>query len=282
MSDAPYIFDFPKDAEDENVEFKRVNTSFTVRALHFLLAIIALALVLEACYYFIILPLISNAKIVLNVKGEFLQDAEVMAMLGIDGNVKWSSIDSSEIANLLQQYPIVETASVRKKFPDKVFIDIVERRAVAVSFVKTVDDTVPLEIDKEGMVFRIGWSTRTNSLTIVSGLNFQNPKVGMKINEQLKPLFAQLDFMSRKEPVLLSKISEIKIREKRYGDYDLILYPTYRKIKVLANKEFTTKVLSRMMLVLDVIGGADFPDDIEYIDIRGENVVYKCKEMRRE
>ena len=282
MSNDPYIFELPKDSEDENIHVRRVPSSFTVKALNVVLALIVFALIIEAIYYFIILPLVSDAKIVLNLKGEFLTETEVMALIGVDGNVKWASIDSSEIANLLKKYPIVDTVSVKKKFPDKIFIDIIERRAVAISFVKTEDGTIPLEIDKEGMVFRIGWSAKTSGLTIVSGLNFRNPRVGMKMNYQLKPLFAQLDFISRKEPLLLSSISEIKIREKRYGDYDLILYPAYRKTKVLASKEFSVKMLNKMMLVLDVIGMADFPDDIEYVDIRGDNVVYKCKEMKRE
>lgn len=232
MSDESYIFNPPKDCEDEKPEVKTKRSSFTIKILNILVVLIAFALIFEVCYYFIILPMVSNAKIVLNIKGDVLAEAEVMNLIGINEGVKWASIDSSEMANILRKYPIIETVSVKKKFPDKVFIDIVERQAVAISFAKTKDGSIPLEIDKEGVVFRIGWGSRkTQSLTIISGLNFQNPKVGMKMNYQLKPLFSQLDFMARKEPLLLSNISEIKIREKKYGDYDLILYPTYKKNK---------------------------------------------------
>ena len=74
----------------------------------------------------------------------------------------------------------------------------------------------------------------------------------------------------------------IKIREKKFGDYDLIMYPIHTKVKVLTNKDFTDKTLSRMMLVLDVVHGEKVARELEYIDIRGTNIVYKWKELENE
>ena len=42
---------------------------------------------------------------------------------------------------------------MEKKFPDKVFINIVEREPVALTFVSTKDDTIAMQIDKNGVIF---------------------------------------------------------------------------------------------------------------------------------
>jgi len=116
-------------------------------------------------------------------------------------------------------------------------VDIIERQPVAVSFANISGEVVPLEIDKEGVIFRVGWNEKVPLLTIVSGLNFHAPKVGMKLSYKLTSLFNKLDVISKTNPILLSGISEIKIREKKFGDYDLIMYPIHTKVKVLTNKD---------------------------------------------
>jgi len=251
-------------------------SSFRIKCLQVLLVIILFALILEAVYYFIVLPLTAKAKFVFDLQGTSLSEAEAVAMLGLRGDERWGTLDSSELAASLNSYPLVEAAFVSKKFPDKVMVRLLERHPVAVSFVNVGGKLLPLEIDKDGVVFRMGWQPKTSLLTIVSGLNFKNPKLGMKVNYQLLSLFKRLDFLMREKPVLLTSISEIKIREKKYGDYDLILYPTYKKVKVLTNKELTEKALNRMLLTLDVLSDEDTVErKIEYIDIRGANIVYK-------
>lgn len=249
--------------------------SLRIRFLQVSLVIILFALILEASYYFIVLPLTAKAKFIFDLQASSITEGEVLKMLNLKGDERWGTLDSSEMASTLNSYPIVEVAYVSKKFPDKVLVKIIERRPVAVSFVNVGGKLLPLEIDKDGVVFKMGWRKNTSLFTIVSGLNFKNPKLGMKVNSQLLSLFKRLDFLMREKPVLLTSISEIKIREKKYGDYDLVLYPTYKKVKVLSNKELTEKTLNRMLLTLDVVSDEIAEKEIEYIDIRGANIVYK-------
>lgn len=251
------------------------SSSLRIKALQAILVIILFALLLEAAYYFIILPLTARARFIFDLQATSITEAEALAMLGLKGDERWGTLDSSELAATLNSYPIVEAAYVTKKFPDKVMVRLIERHPVAVSFVNMGGKLLPLEIDKDGVIFRMGWRKDTSLCTIVSGLNFKNPKLGMKVNNQLLPLFKRLDFLHREKPVLLTSISEIKIREKKYGDYDLILYPAYKKVKVLSNKELSEKTLNRMLLTLDVISDERAEKGIEYIDIRGANIVYK-------
>lgn len=278
MSDISYVFDVQK---TYSKTFQPVE-SFRFRILKGSLFLIIFALIFELIFYFIILPSTSNARIMLNLNSSSITEREVVGMMALEKDIRWINIDASEIEERLMRQPIIESATVTKKFPDKLLVDVIERKPVAISFANISGETVPLEIDNEGFIFRIGWNEKIPLLTIVSGLNFQNPKVGMKLSYKLTSLFSRLDVISKTNPVLLSGISEIKIREKKFGDYDLIMYPINTKVKVFTNKDFDDKTLNRMMLVLDVIHGEKVARELEYIDIRGTNVVYKWKELENE
>jgi cell division protein ftsQ, putative len=278
MSDASYVFD----AQKIYAKTSQSSESFRFRILKGALFLIISALIFELVFYFVILPSISNARIMLNLNASSLTEREVVAMMKLNKDAKWINVDARKIEARLMDNALIEKASVSKRFPDKLLVDIVERQPVAVSFANIKGKVIPLEIDKEGVVFRIGWSEKVPLLTIISGLNFQNPKVGMKLSYKLVSLFNRLDAISKTNPILLSSISEIKIREKKFGDYDLIMYPIHTKVKVFTNKDFTDKTLNRMMLVLDIIHGEKVARELEYIDIRGTNVVYRWKELEYE
>ncbi len=279
MKEVPYTsFDMNQNEANDLPPFREKRSSLGVAVLRIALVLIIFALAFEVVYYFVFLPLTSNAKIIFNLKNASITEAEARAMTGLRGEMKWALIDSSKIANTMMTYPIVESAIVKKKFPDKVLIEITSRKAVAVSFAKVNGFTIPLEIDKEGFVFRMGWSSNTSLLTIVSGLNFTNPKVGMRLSRKLETFFSGLANIAKTQEVLLNNISEIKINEKKHGDYDLILYPTHKKIMVFANKDLSEKTLNKMILTLDALDEYNSLEDFEYVDIRGENIVYKMKE----
>jgi hypothetical protein len=278
MSDASYVFD----AQKIYAKTSQNSESFRFRILKGSLFLIISALIFELVFYFVILPSISNARIMLNLNASSLTEREVVAMMKLNKDAKWINVDARKIEARLMDNALIEKASVSKRFPDKLLVDIVERQPVAVSFANIKGKVIPLEIDKEGVVFRIGWNEKVPLLTIISGLNFQNPKVGMKLSYKLVSLFNRLDAISKTNPILLSSISEIKIREKKFGDYDLIMYPIHTKVKVFTNKDFTDKTLNRMMLVLDIIHGEKVARELEYIDIRGTNVVYRWKELEYE
>lgn len=282
MNDVPYAFEMSKIENAKYASYHKSKTSFAShKILKLLMVLIIFALIIEIAYYFMILPIISTAKFVFEINASSLTEKEIKKIIGVEEGVKWSSIDSSNIASILKSYPLVEHVTVKKRFPDKVYISLTERRPIAVSFVNIDGSIVPLEIDKEGVVFRMGWQEKTSTLTILSGIEFQNPKIGMKVHHKLVSLFNRLDFISKSNPLLLAGISEVKVREKKYGDYDLVIYPTYSKIKVISNKELSENTLNRMILILDVLKTDVVAREIEYVDIRGANIVYKWKEISK-
>jgi len=240
-----------------------------------------LFLIGEAVFYAIILPYNSIASV--KISGCYdLTSVEVKKLAGIDGNTRWFNINSGEISKMLVSYPAIASATVEKIFPDKVLIKILERKAVAVSFIELDGRMIPMEIDSYGVIFRIGSPIIKSNLPIITGLTFKNPREGMQINEKLSQLFIQLDVLQKKHPVLLNEISEIKIQPKKYGGYDLVIYPLRSRLSIITNKSLTEESLRYMMLIIDVVKDISLDKGIIGIDLRGANAVYIKREAKDE
>lgn len=242
--------------------------------LKFLAGVLAVFLVVEVVFYLIVVPVTSGIS--LSVSGaNTLGYDEVCSLAGLAGTEKWIDFNSAETAARLAANPVFESVSVEKLFPDRVNITVTERAPVAVSFGTLNGRTVPLEIDATGVVFRIGRGDPDSTLPLITGLTFENPVPGMRLNARLKPLLEQLSAIEAKNPVLLSSVSEIKIEQKTYGGYDLVVYPVHTPVRVRTDKALNEDALQYMMLVLDVVD--DLSLDIDEIDIRAGTVAYRVR-----
>ncbi|QSI05269.1 cell division protein FtsQ/DivIB [Treponema pedis] len=239
-----------------------------------LIMFFVIALAVEVIFYAIILP--SRSAAIIEISGcENLSPYEIQKLSGLSGEVKWLSINSSAVSKRLVSSPLIASVTVEKKFPDRISIKVAERQPVAVSFAEINGKTVPMEIDKDGVVFRIGSGAVTRNLPIVTGLTFNNPRAGMKINKRLTEFFVQLDLLQKKQPVLLNEVSEIKIEPGRYGGYDLRIYPVKTRFSIITSKILTEDTLRYMLLLIDVACDTGLDKDISELDIRGSNAIYK-------
>lgn len=242
--------------------------------LKMLVGLLALFLVLEIAYYLVIVP--ANADIRLEIRGtETVGLDEMCAIAGITGTENWLRFDTALAASRLAADPLFETVTVSKKFPDTVTVSVTERHAVAFAYGQRDGRTVPVEIDKNGVAFRVASSSLDSSLPLITGPKFDNPVAGQRLNPALKPLLAQIETLGQEKPLLLASLSEIKIVEKTFGGYDLVLYPVHTPVRVRTDKALNEDAIQYMMLVLDVIGGLKL--DIDEIDIRAGTVAYKVK-----
>ena len=239
-----------------------------------LIVILGVFLMAELAFYVVVVPATSTIKLTIQGAPAMGYD-ELCSLAGLTGNEKWIRFDTAATASILASNPLFESVSVEKKFPDRVTISLVERIPVAVALGTINGRTVPVEIDKAGVVFRIGGLANGSSLPLVTGLTFDNPVAGMRLNVRLKPLLQDLADLEAKNPALLSSVSEIKINEKTYGGYDLVVYPVHTQIRVLTDKALNEDTLQYMMLVLDVV--KDMSLAIDEIDIRAGTVSYRLK-----
>ena len=230
----------------------------------------------DLVYYLFIVPFNSTAKIQLSGLDTILE-ADLKKAAGLTGMEKWGKIDKDVLLHRITSYPVVAEARVVKKYPDKVLIDITERKPVGVLLATVGGRTVPMEIDKTGTVFKVASQKDPQTLPIISGLSFQTIRAGMKVHKRLVPLFKQLDILPKKNPALLSEISEMKIEQKKYGGFDLILYPVRTQVKVHTEGTLNEEKLQYMILALDVIRELDLNAKIEELDVRGGTASYRLR-----
>lgn len=256
-------------------EEKIEHASWKPVVLKVLIAVLAVFLAAEFVFYLLVIPATSTIR--LNIQGTAqVGHDEISALTGISGREKWISFDTVGTAARLASHPLFEEVRVEKKFPDKIIVTVVEREPVAIGFGSLNGTTVPVSIDRHGVVFQVGQLPAETNLPVLTGIEFADPRDGMRLHEQLTPLLKQLHEMESRNSVLLSSVSEIKIVPKAYGGYDLVIYPVHLPVRVKTDRALNEDALQYMMLVLDVV--QDMELDVEEIDIRSGTVAYQIRE----
>ena len=242
--------------------------------LKIIILVMLLFLAGDSIYYLFIVPFNTTAKIQFSGIDTILE-ADMKKAVGLTGTEKWGKLNKDVLLHRITSYPLVAEARVVKKYPDKVLIEIAERKPVGVLLATVGGRTIPMEIDKTGTVFKVAAKQDRQALPIISGLSFQNIRAGMKVHKQLVPLFKQLELLQKKNPALLSEISEMKIEQKKYGGFDLILYPVRSHVKVRTDGTLNEDRLRYMILTLDVIRDLDLNTQIEELDVRAGTACYR-------
>jgi cell division protein FtsQ len=203
--------------------------------------------------------------------------AEVLKRAGIREDASFVSVNAGEARRLLAADPLVESARVIKRFPDRLSIFLEPRRAVALSLVEVEGRPLPVYYDKHGVVFRIGGEEAPPpNLPLVSGLIFDAPFLGMRLPVILGPLLDQFSKIADHAPELLRAVSEIRINRKPFDGFDLTLYPVHYPIRVRMGDNFNEDTLRYVLLMLDVFENRDYiPDEI---DFRSGVGAYRIKE----
>jgi cell division protein FtsQ len=188
---------------------------------------------------------------------------------------RWASFDAAEIASRLAGNPVFERVSVEKSFPDRVSVTLVERVPVAISFAEIGGKTVPIEIDRSGVAFRVGASVREAALPLLTGLTFENFVPGTRLNPALKGLLEQIHARRGTQ----SRPSRLGLRDQGRPKTLRGIRPRRlsrpRPVRVRTDKTLNEDALQYMMLVLDVV--KDMRVDVDEIDIRAGTVSYRAK-----
>ena len=224
---------------------------------------------------------ISGAAVNLTYYG--LARDDILAVAGITGKTSYFTADVKAIENSLMGLSQLESVRVFKHFPGRLQIILEGRRAVAAALASMGGNTVPVLIDSNGVVFKIGADETDGAfstpLPVVSGLVIENPFPGMRLTALFTPLFVELERIKIAAPELLEAVSELRINRKAYDGYDLILYPVHRKIKVLLS-ELNEDLLRYTLLMLDVLSARG--DVIDTLDFRSGIASYIPKEAHSE
>ena len=243
------------------------------KALIALLFIFVAIIFLELMLYFIILPMSKRTEIIFSGMGTeneryYRQNSEAFF------SKSWIKLQSDELEALFYDtFPLVERVNVKKSFPNKILVNIEERIPVVSSIVLINGVSVPILIDRKGVVFQVGGNVAATNLPLLSGLNFSSMEPGVRLNEKLQPLMEKIAEISATNPSYLANVSEIKIVPKEYGSFDLMVYPVDSKVRVLLDRNFDTETLQCMMVALDVVKSVD--KNVYEMDLRYGSISYK-------
>lgn len=204
-----------------------------------------------------------------------LERSDILLIAGLNENSSFISTNVKEIKGKLENYVLVESAMVIKRFPDKLSIYLNLRQPVAVSLAANGSRQAPLYVDRQGVFYRFAGKEETSAYPILSG--FENPQLNMRLPAALVVLSENLSKISSSSPELLAAISEIRIERKAFDGYDLVLFPVHSSIKVRLDNNLSEDALRYMLLMLNVFEESS-PKPQE-IDFRSGMGSYRVKEQ---
>jgi cell division protein FtsQ len=243
-----------------------------------LIAVLATAVVLEILFHLVIAPRFAISRVIVESELD-LPNERILEIARIDGTEDFFSIEPGVVARNLERFHLVKSASVEKVFPDMVKIVITGRKPVVVSFAEEKGRSVPLLIDEEGVVFRKGAAGISDwSLPVLSGIQFERVSVGTRLPAFLKPFLQDLRELQLSAPTYFNLVSEFRIVKNSEFDFEVILYPVSHRVPVRIGNEIDAELCSFLLVALDVLQGQEKLQNVQEIDFRTGEIVYKLRE----
>jgi len=229
----------------------------------------------ELIWLFIVSPFIPFSTIEVHGFDGF-ERADILRLAGIEETSSFMSTNAKEAQLRLSQNILVESAKVIKRFPDKLSIFTIPRKAAALVIGSAPSGQTPLYVDRHGIFFKAaGSSSQIAALPVLSGI--ESAQINMRLPVPLISLVENISLISENSPQLLSAVSEIKIERKTLDGFDLVLYPVHSSIKVRVENNLTEDVLRFMLLMLNVFeSSSSRPEEIDFRSGMGS---YKIKEQ---
>ncbi|MDR2510567.1 MAG: FtsQ-type POTRA domain-containing protein [Spirochaetaceae bacterium] len=213
---------------------------------------------------------------------EDLSRITVLDKAGITSRTSFLSFNVKHAEKELRTIPRVESAVVTREFPDSVRIELRGRTPAALSLALYGARTVPVLIDGEGVVFKIGDDgggiVTKSGLPVLSGLVFENVQEGLRLPDFLVPLLRNIKELRDSAPELLSAISELRINRRTNDSFDVTLYPLSHHVRIVLGPELSPGKIMRALWLLDLLARQRI--DVDEIDFRSNTASYKVKERR--
>ena len=262
--------------DDLSINEEEDKSEKKIKVIKILFCVLCLLLIGELVVYKYVMPCFSSPKV--TVSGQAAYSAEEIArMLLPMESSNWLDFDVNQAVAIISSEAGIEHVAVEKRFPDKILINLEERKPVAVTLVVENGKTSAMQIDKNGVLFpgRMNAISDTNEVPIVSGLPVEYMSKGMRIPQTFRPLIDQISKIQSLPQKYFASISEICVLPKEYGNYELALIPSQSKIKVLTDRALNEDALKYMMIVLDIVNQLDTP--VSEVDLRYGSVSYRTK-----
>ena len=161
---------------------------------------------------------------------------------------------------MIALYPYIESVHIRKKLPNKIVIDVVERQAVGV--VVTSDGYI--QVSQEAIMLTIQPNLGNYNLPVISGIDLTDiPSPGQVIeNENINQA---LKIISSCDADLLNNIAELNVGQENY-----ILAYTNQGVEIRLGdvESIEAKMKDLNDILNDIVSQKVVEKNIQYIDMR--------------
>jgi cell division protein FtsQ len=210
-----------------------------------------------------------------------LADDQVLALSGVSGAEHWYSVAPPAIEKKLEANPLVRRAEVVKVFPDTLRMTVWGRIPAALILAASSGRTVPVLVDGDGVIYKIGTSVAEVDLPVISGLTAGDTALGSALPRAYQPLFAGLRALRESAPALYGLVSEVRVVNPPAGDasapaqLDLLIWLTCSPVPVRARGTVDEALLRSTLMVLDLLSRQGVLQNIQELDFRSGDVVYR-------
>jgi len=213
-----------------------------------------------------------------------LADEQVLRLAGLQGSEHWYSLDAVALERRLESSPLIRHARVEKRFPDTVRMTIWGRQPAALVLATSGGRSIPVIVDGDGVVFRIGATSAEIDLPVISGLIVGDTTLGGRLPRAYAALFSDLRALREKSPSLYALVSEVRVvpsgdpaAAQSSGSFDLLLYLTAVPVAVRTRGAVDETLLKYTLMVIELLSKQGVLQDIQELDFRGGAVVYKLR-----
>jgi cell division protein FtsQ len=212
-----------------------------------------------------------------------LADDQVLALSGLQGSDHWYSVAPLALQKRLEANPLVRAAKVEKVFPDTVRMTVWGRQPAALVLATAGGRSLPIIVDGDGIVFKVGATSQEIDLPVISGLSVGDTALGAQLPRTFVPLFADLASLRARSPSLYALVSEVRILPaaepaisgETASGLDLLLYLTSSPVPVRVRGTIDETLVKYTLMVLDLLSKQGVLKDIQELDFRGGSVVYR-------
>ena len=209
-----------------------------------------------------------------------LADDQVLLLSGIQGGEHWYSVSVSAIQRRLEASPLVRRAIVERVFPDTILLTLWGRQPAALVLATSEGRSLPVLVDEDGVVFKVGTSSQDLDLPVVSGFTAGDMALGARLPNPYRALFADLRAMREKAPALCAAVSEVRVvgggtADLSPQDLELLVYLTSSPVPIRARGSLDESLVKYGLMATDLLSRQGVLKDIQELDFRGGDVVYK-------
>jgi cell division protein FtsQ len=226
-----------------------------------------------------------------------LTDEQVLAISGIHGDEHWYSLATMDMQKRLEANPLIRRAEVRRIFPNTIRMTVWGRQPAALVLAASGGRSLPVLVDGDGVVFKICTTNAEVDLPVISGLDAGETRLGAPLPRVYTSLFADLKVLRERAPALYRMVSEVRImhpgesasgystdsasnpdaKSVAYRDagLDVLLYLTNSPVPVRARGTIDETLLKYTLMVLDLLSKQGVLKDIQELDFRSGDVVYR-------